>query len=298
MTNTIDQALVIEFSSQVHVLSQQLKSRFRGKVRERMVKGNEAAIERIDKVDSIEVTTRHADTIAQDITHSRRQIKMREFRSTILLDTFDEVQVLIDPKGEYAKAVARRLMVNFDEVVADSFFADVKTGRSFGTTVAFASDDGTTISTGSTGMTYDKLLTAQENFINNNVGVDANEKLYLAIAAQQNTNMMKEEELTSGDFNRNNDFIREKGRIIQAAGFEILHFSGTQTPAIISKTSTTRDCIAFSSDAIEVGINQDITIQVDRRPDKNNLWQVQASMFLGATRVDGKKVQKIQCTEV
>jgi hypothetical protein len=298
MTDSIDQALVIEFSSAVIILAQQMQSRFRGKVREKPVHGNEAAVERLDKVDSIEITTRHANTVAQDITHSRRQIKMREFRSTIFLDKFDEIQTLIDPKGEYARATARRLMVNFDEVVADAFFADVNTGRTFGTTVTFANDDGTTIPTGSTGLTYDKLLTAQENFINNNVGVDMEEKLFMAIAAQQNTNIMKEEELTSGDFNRQNDFIREKGRMVQAAGFELTHFSGTQSPAILNKTSTTRDCIAFTSDSIEVGINQDITIEVDKRPDKNNLWQVQASMFLGATRVDGAKVQKVQCTEV
>lgn len=298
MTQTIDQALVTEFSSAVHILSQKMASRFRGKVLESMVTGNDKAINRLNKVNSIEITTRHADTVAQDITHSRRQIKMREFRSTLYVDSFDAAQTLIDPRGQYARAVALAMMNNFDIVVAEAFFADVKTGSNFGTTVAFASDDGTTIATGSTGLTYDKLLTAQENFINNNVGVDAEEKLYLAITGQQNTNLMKEEELTSGDFNRANDFVRDKGRMMMAAGFELIHFSGTESPATISKTSTTRDCIAFSSNAIEVGINQDLKIDVDRRPDKNGLWQVQASMFLGATRIDGKKVQKVQCTEV
>lgn len=297
MTQSIDSALVTEFSGMVHNLAAQMESRLRGKVIETKVTGEDKAVERLGEVEAIEITTRHAGTVAQDIAHSRRQLKLREFRTTLLLDEKDDLETLIDPSSQYAQAVARSMMRVYDQIGFAALEADVKTGKDFGTTVSFANDDGITIAHGSTGLTYDKLLQAQENFINNNVGVDSDAKLYLAVTGQQNTNMMQEEELTSGDFNRANDFIREKGRIVQAAGFEVMHFSGTQSPIILPKTSTTRTCYAFANDAIEVGLHKDISITVDKRPDLNNAKQIQACMYIGATRVDGKKVQIIQATE-
>lgn len=295
MTQTIDQALVTQFSSEVITRAQQMTSRFRGKVKEVLVKGNDMAVDRLDQAGSIEVTTRHADTIAQDITHDRRQLKMREFRSTILLDEFDDLQVLIDPQREYSKHVAAALMRNFDRVVAEAAFATVNVGRNFGSTLSFANDDGLTVAANGVGLTYEKLLEVQENFINNDVGTEVEEPLYLAMTGYQNTDAMKETELTSGDFR--SDYVVEKGRIVRAAGFELIHFSGTATPAVLNKTSTTRDCIAFTTGGIVVGINKDISLKINERPDKNNAIQIQACMFMNAVRSDGKRVQKVQCTE-
>lgn len=296
MTQTIDQALVTQFSNEVVTLAQQTQSYFRGNVAEIMVSGNDYAVERLDRVQAIEVTTRHADTVGQDITHTRRQLKMREFRSTIYLDDFDALQTLIDPQREYAKAVSAALMRNFDKVVADAAFADVQTGRTFGTAVTFANDDGITIATGSTGATYDKLLEVKQNFIDNGVGMEFGEELIFAATGQQHTNMMKEEELTSGDFRR--DYVVEGGSITKALGMKCLFFPGLQNPAIISKSSTTRSCIAFAKSGLAAGMNKDLQISIDKRPDKNNMIQVQSCMYIGAVRRDGFKVQKVQCTEV
>jgi hypothetical protein len=297
MTQSIDQALVIEFSDQVIALAQQMNHRTKGTVRERTVSGNEFAVERLAEVRDIEITTRHAPTVAQDITHSRRQLKMRDFRVTLLLDEPDQLQTLIDPQAAYSRHMAMAMNVRKDKLVMSAAFADVKTGRNFGTTVTFANDDGSTVTTGSVNLTYDKLLSVQQNFINNDVGTDMEEKLYIAITGSQNTALMKEEELTSGDFNRRNDFIREKGRITEAAGFQLLHFSGTNNDSIIAKASTTRDCVAYSSEGIMLGINKDMTLKVNERPDVNNALQLQATMYLNAVRVDGRRVQKVQCTE-
>lgn len=297
MTQTIEQHLVTEFTANVILQAQQMTSRFRGKVKEVSVQGNDYAIDRINEAGSVEVTARHAATVAQDITHSRRQLKMREFRSTLLLDKFDELQMLADPSREYAQATARELMRVFDRVAAGAAFASVQTGRNFGTSVTFANDGGQTITAGGLGLTYDKLLEAQQNFIDENVGVDMPTEYYMAITGAQNTNVMKESELTSGDFNRENGFIRDAGRMMKGAGFNFIHFSGTEANPILSKTSTTRDCIAWTPDAICVGINKDIEVTPAVRADLNNTLQIQASMFLGATRAEGAKVQKVQCTE-
>jgi len=298
MTFSIDQALVTQFSDMVYMQAQQAETRLSPIVDTVQVAGKDYAVERLDRVEAVEITTRHADTVAQDITHSRRQLAMREFRATILLDDFDDVSTLIDPQRGYAQAIAAAMNRQKDRIIADAAFADVKTGRNFGTTTTFANDDGLTVlaSVGSTtGLNYDKLLEAQENFINNNVGVEANDELYILITGQQNTNAMNETELTSGDFTR--EYSVERGRIMNGAGFNFVHFSGTDSSPVISKSGNDRSCIALAKGGIKFGVSKDMNLSIDRRPDKNNALQLQAAMYIGAVRCDGRRVQKVVTTE-
>lgn len=298
MTFSIDQALVTQFSDMVYAQAQQMETRLSGICETVQVTGKDYAVERLDKVEAIEVTERHADTVAQDISHSRRQLAMREFRTTILLDNFDDVSTLIDPQSNYAAHIAAAMNRQKDRIIAGAAFTDVKTGRNFGTTLSFANDEGATVaaSVGSTtGLNYDKLLEAQENFINNNVGVEADEELYLLMTGQQNTNALNEPELTSGDFSRN--YFVDKGRAMSGAGFNFIHFSGTDSRPIIGKSGNDRECIAMAKGGIKFGVSKDMTLTVNERPDKNNLIQLQACMYIGAVRVDGRRVQKIVTTE-
>lgn len=299
MTFSIDQALVTQFSDMVYAQAQQMQTRLSPVVEMVQVQGKDYAVERLDKVEAIEITQRHADTVAQDITHSRRQLAMREFRATLFLDDFDQVSTLIDPQRSYVQHVAAAMNRQKDRIIAEAAFADVKTGRNFGTTVTFDNDDGLTVaaSVGSTtGLNYDKLVEVQENFINNNVGVEMPEETYMIITGQQNTNLLNETELTSGDFDR--EYSVETGRVINAVGNKVVYTSGTDAQPILSKDGADRNCIALAKGGIKMGMSKDLTINIDKRPDKNNLIQVQACMYIGAVRVDGRRVQKVITTEV
>lgn len=298
MTLTIDQALVTQFSDMVYEQAQQTQTRLSPFVDVVQVQGKDYAVERLDKVEAIEVTTRHADTVAQEISHSRRQLAMREFRATFLLDDFDDVSTLIDPQRGYVSALANAMNRQKDRLIADAAFADVKTGRNFGSTVTFANDEGLTIAAGvgsTTGLNYDKILNVQENFINNNVGTELDEKIALIVTGEQNTNMMNETELTSGDFTR--EYAVERGRIAVAGGLDVIHVSGTDSSPILAKSGNDRSVIALAQGGIKFGVSKDVSIKINERPDKNNAIQIQACMYGGAVRVDGRRVQKVTCTE-
>lgn len=298
MTQSIDQALITQFSDMVYDQAQQVETRLSPLVDTVQVTGKDYAVERLDKIEAVEISTRHADTIAQDITHSRRQLAMREFRTTILLDEFDDVSTLIDPESAYAGAIAAAMNRQKDRIIAEAAFATVNTGRNFGTNVTFENDDGLTVlaSVGSTtGLNYDKIVNVHENFINNNVGVEMDERMSILITGQQNTNAMNETELISGDFMR--EYAVEKGKISNAAGLDVVVFSGTNSQPVIGKSGNDRHCIALASGGIKFGISKELSLKINERPDKNNLTQIQASMFIGAVRVDGRRVQKVVCTE-
>lgn len=295
MPFSIDTALVTQFTDQVHMLAQQKQNRLAPVVKTSVVAGKDKAIERLDRVEAIEIFQRHADTQMQDITHSRRKLAMREFRITLPIDDFDQVSTLIDPQAGYIEAMVAGMNRVKDRLVGEAAFAEVLTGRNFGTAVNFANDGGLTVSAGGTGLTYEKLTEARENFIDNDIGVDMGHETFLLVTGQQNSNMLAETELTSGDFTR--EYAVESGMIMNAVGFKVIHFSGTANQPIVQKVSTTRNVVAIAKDGIELGISKDITFRINERPDKNNLIQVQACFFAGATRVEGAMVQKIEAVE-
>lgn len=306
MTQSIDQALVIQFSEMVHVLAQQLGSRMKGQVEEMPVRGNKFSYERIGNVEAVEVVTRHAATIAQDIAHTRRGGQMRDFRTTLLLDQFDSLQVLIDPAQDYARAVARAMMREYDRLCITNALGVVNTGKNMDIPVAASADGVITVAANATGLTFDKLVEIKQNFINAEVGTDLQEDLFLAITGQQHANLLQESELTSRDFTNSGNAsmvgqtVIDRGVMTHAMGFNLIVF-GTGpniSNPIISATGSTRHCVAFAKSGLCVGMNKDISVRVDNRPDLNNAQQVQASLFFDAIRTEGVKVQQVDCVEV
>lgn len=295
MTAQIDNALVIQFSDQVHTKAQQMKSRLRSRVELKMVKGEDYAYEDIGSLEAIEITSRHQKTQGQDISHGRRRIRMREFRCTIYLDKKDQLETLIDPQRNYSLAVARSLYRKFDSVAASAAFATVASGKDFSTSLTFAADSGVTVDATS-GLTYEKLLETEENFIDSDVGTDELEDYYLTVTGEENTDLKGETELMSGDFTRQFALDSKNGRLQVANGFELVHFAANAALPILSVSGSTRDLIAASKRAICVGISEELTVEIDKRPDLNNCTQVQSSMFMGAVRTEGKLIQKVQTT--
>lgn len=296
MTANIDTALVTQFSEMVHVKSQQMRSRLRDKVEKKMVTGEDYAYEDLGSLEAIEVTSRHQNTVGQDITHGRRRIRMREFRATIYLDKKDELETLIDPQKNYAQAVAMSMYRKFDAIAIEAATANVFTGKSFSTETTFANDGGATVDA-TAGLTYAKLLEIEQNFMDDDVGTDMVEDFWLAITGDENTDLKGETELMSGDFSRQYALDAKNGKIQVANGLELVHFAANATNPILSVTSGTRDCIAASTRGICMGISSELDIEIDKRPDKNNMKQVQASMFLGGVRTEGNLVQKVQTTD-
>lgn len=292
---TIDNALVTQFSEQVHIEAQQMKSRLRDKVQVKQINGDDFAYDSLDSLEAVEITARNQETTPQDISHTRRQIPTKRYVAALLIDPKDDVSVIIDPEKEYAAAVARALYRKFDQVAFDAAFADIKTGRQFGTTVTFAADGGLEVdATG--GLTYEKLLEIHQNFIDSDVGNDMAEKFILTITGDEHTTLMQENELTSGDFDR--QYSIEGGSMVRAAGMELVkfaHVAGSPKNIIGENAAgTEKELIAMTDRGICVGVSKELTVTIDRRPDLNNSVQVHAEMIMGAVRTEGVLVQKVR----
>lgn len=294
MTDQIDTALAIQFADQVHLNGQQMKTRTRDKVKVVPMSTNDMTVETLDSLEAVEITSRHQKTVGQDIVHGRRRLRMREFRATIYLDKKDELSVLIDPERNYAGAVAKAMYKQFDRITLEAALASVYTGREM-TTLISAATDGVLTVDATAGLTYEKLLEIEQNFMDREIGVDLEEDMYLAISGEEHTDLMQETELTSGDFSR--EYVVEKGKIVRAAGIQLTHFGGKiNNPILQVSAGNVRSCVAWASDAIQVGLAKEAEIETTRRGDLNMTKQVQASMFLGAVRKEGSRVQLVNTT--
>lgn len=294
MTDQINTALAIQFADQVHTNGQQMKTRTRERVEVVPLSTQDKTVETLDSLEAVEITSRHQKTQGQDIVHGRRRLRMREFRATIYLDNKDEVGVLIDPERNYAAAVARAMYRQFDRIVVEAALATVYTGRDM-TTAVTASTDGVLTVDATAGATYEKLLELGQNFMDYEIGTEIEESTCLLHTGEEHTDFMQETELTSGDFTR--QFAIEKGKIINAAGIDLIGFGGKVSNPILSVSAgNVRSCIALAQNGVQVGLAKDAEVYVDIRPDLNRAKQVQAVLMLGAVRKEGARVQEFQTT--
>lgn len=294
MTNQISTTFGIKFSDQVHVNGEQMKTRTRDWCEVVPMSMHDEAVETLEDIEAIEITGRHQKTQGQDIVHGRRRIRMREFRTTIYLDEKDDLSTLLSPRMHYAKAVARSMYRQFDRITVEAALASVNTGRDM-TDVVTAANDGVEVVDATGGATYNKLLELSENFIDNEIGNELESEKCLLISGEEHTDLMQESSLTSGDFTR--QFAIEKGRMVNAAGFDLIQFGGkVSNPMLKVSAGNVRSCIAMCKDAIRVGLAKDTEVNVDIRPDLNRAQQVQAVTMLGAVRKEGAMVQEFQTT--
>lgn len=289
----IDNALVIEFSDKVHVQAQQIKARLRPFVEVRPMHGETFAYDGLGPIEASEIVGRHQPVAFSDINHLRRKIARRRFALTLPIDAADVRGMLLNPQGEYAAACARAMERVFDRIVVGALFATVSTGRDMGTSVTFANDGGVTV-TATGGLTYQKILEINKNFIDAEVGNDLPEKIVMGIAGNEYSALMQEVELISRDFSQ--QYAVDKGRLVQLVGIDLVQFGGGVSQPILSVASSVRSCFAMSTRGVCVGMSKEMSLKVEPRPDLIETTQVQIVFDLGAVRTEGVLVQKVTTT--
>lgn len=295
MGQSVDNALITQFSDMVHNETQQLKARLRPYTFIKKLSGDNFAYDGLGSVESKELKGRVVKTEFNDIEHLRRKIAKRRFVVTLPIDGDDVEGMLLDPQGQYAKAVVAAMERRFDRVAMEAAFADVRTGREFENTIDFATDGGLTVDA-TAGLTYEKLLEITQNFTDNEVGCEIPEKFFMSITGKEHTSLMGEAELTSGDFSR--QFAIDKGQMVNAAGYDLIKYGANVKNPIVELNSagTERHLVAASERAICVGIAKEIELKIQDRPDYVDVKQVQAIFTLGAVRTEGALIQKVRVT--
>jgi len=294
MSAQIETAQVIQFSSAVHLAAQQMKARFATMFPVKQLVGKSFAYDGIGSIEAQELTGRFNRVNFSDLKVTRRKIGRRRFSLTLPIDGDDVSKVLMNQEAEYAQACSMAMARVYDRIGIEASLATVYTGEDMDTAVSFATDGGQTV-TATAGLTYEKLLEAIQNFIDADVGNDMVESFVFCISGDEHTALMKELELTSGDYTRTSNV--DKGAIQEAVGLKLIKFAANSTSPILSVSGGVRDCIAMSSRGLCYAMPKQFELIVQDRADLVQTKQVQVNWTLGAVRTEGVLVQKVTTTD-
>jgi hypothetical protein len=296
MSFQIPENMVMQFSNNFRILYQQKQARLRPWCQiEAGIVGQSKSVERMGKAEAYDITSRHADTKFVEVPHSRRWVDLQDKGWAELIDKLDKVRLLADPTNGYSTLANAALNRQMDDIILSAARGNARSNS--GTVALPASQK---IAVGGTSLTLAKLLASKELLDANEVDDDASMAMdgqssteqtarVIVVNAKMLTNLYGTTEIKSIDYNSVKALAQ--GQIDTFLGFKFVRSERVVKDA----TATTGYAVAWSRSCIALGIGQEINTSVDRRPDKNNAWQVFADMSIGASRLEDEGVVEIAC---
>lgn len=294
MSNQVNVAFVQQFADNLIRLAQQKGSRLIGTVMVKKVTGKYHHFDRLGATTASLRTTRHGDTPLVNTPHSRRRVILADYEVADLIDSQDEIRMLIDPKSAYATNMADALGRSLDDIIitAATGNATAVDSADAGSNVAFAAgmivDED--FGAANSNLTFEKLNEAKRLLRANDI--DPDEPLYCVVNASALHSLLSESEVQSIDTNTVRALVN--GDLDTFMGFKFVHserLSGAGTegdPTLV---------LCYAKSAIGVGMGEDIKVRMSERDDKSYATQVYASMTAGAVRIEEEKIASIQCVQ-
>ena len=284
---SIDTAYVKAYGANLMLLSQQQGSRMRNCVTvETGVVGEKKFVDQVAAMTATKKVSRIAPTPITEPTFSRRMVTMYTYEHAPVYDTIYDLQkMLVDPKSKLTTDAVWALGRAMDQLVIDAANGTAYTGKEGATSTSLPSTQ--KVAAASAGMTVAKLLSAKQILDENEV--DPNDPRFCIVTAEQVTNLLNTTEVKSSDYNTVKALAA--GQLDSFLGFKFIRSE------LLNKTSTSRYCLAFAKSGLSLCIGKDINTRVTERDDLSFATQIYASMTLGATRLEEKRVVEIACIE-
>ena len=317
MSNQITTSMVKEFSDNLTFVAQQTGSRLRNTVQLHTgTIGEEYFMDRIGKVSAQEVNTRHADSPLIETPHERRRVTPRDFNWGDLVDSFDQLRIIIaDPASAYMQTGGMAMGRKIDEVILDAAYGTSYLGKDGSTPASWATNDanvgsdvnivavnnsthGDSSGTDS-GLTIAKLIEARGRLMKNEV-LNYNEggisDVYVVCSHRQIENLLADVKVQSVDYNAIRALV--EGQVHHFMGMNFIQTELVPSKSVTANATVTCDrVLVFQTNAIGLCIWKDITGEIAPRADKRFSLYTYAEMTVGATRLDEKRMVEIECNQ-
>jgi hypothetical protein len=281
----IDEYKTLKFKEGIDILQSQKQSRLEMAVSvETDIMDRKAFDQLADDQELDERVGRNTDTPISEADHRRRWIYTRDFEKAYLVDREDQIRQLNDPINPYTRNFVSMANRRKDRLVIEAFDATAITGRNGTGTAAF--DTAFSIAHGGVNMTTDKIKDAHQMLVQ---AENEDTELYMAISADQETALLNETEITSGDFNTQRVLVN--GRLDTWYGFKFIRTE------LLPLISTVRTCFAWCKSGMKLGIGASDLTRVEQRADKGYSTQAYAKRHYGAVRMNEKAVVRIFCQQ-
>lgn len=287
MSTEVSNAFVQQFSGNVIHLAQQKGSKLLSTVRNKQVVGKYAHFDRIGATVAQKRTSRHQDSVIVDTPHSRRRVSMNDYEVGDLIDSEDEVRMLIDPSSEYAKAMSMSLGRSIDdEIIAAAVGNAVSIDSSDSSSnVAVAHTIDEDFNTANSDIIVEKVIEAKRILLANEV--DPEEDFYFVLDSTALHNLLNETKVGSGDYNALLPLM--DGKLAKFMGFNFI-----LSERLTDSSEGFKQCLAYAGSGIGLAVGKEPYVSIDKRVDKGNSKQVLAKMTVGATRIEEEKVVVVE----
>lgn len=303
MSGSFDPGLIplytTQFSTNIELLLQQRGSKLRGRVREGAHIGKMASpINQIGTLALKAPAGRFAPLPSQEATYTRRWVFPQEGELPQLVDTFDELQTVVDPKSGLVETAANAVGRAWDDCLILQATGTANLGQDAGslTTEAFSTSNfqvASTFGNGSTacGLTVSKIIEAKRilEHYHNDLEMD---RPTMVIGSQQHSDLLNQVQVVSTEFNERP--VMDKGIVRQFLGFDIVISERLPQTTV----NTTRGVLVFVKSGLYLGVWKDMTNNIEPRPDLSGRpWQILTQTMYGATRTQPGKVLQILCAD-
>tara|TARA_R110000765_G_scaffold235205_1_gene338221 strand:+ start:436 stop:1245 length:810 start_codon:yes stop_codon:yes gene_type:complete len=265
MANTIDQAFIKQFETEVHLAYQRMGSKLRNTVRSSNVSGSSARFQKIGKGAAV-TKVRQADVAPMDLAHTNVEVTMVDYFAAEYIDKLDELKININERQAVATSAAAAL------------------GRQTDALIIAAMDAGANATQiGATGSAVSKadLLTLFETLGTADVPEDG--QRYIAMSPAGFADLFNINEFASSDYVGPQNLPFAGGMTMK----EFLGFKIFSTSAVAGGKN-----FAYHQTAMGIGINADVQTEVNYVPQK--VAHLTTSMMsMGAIAIDSDGIYEV-----
>ena len=271
------------YQDAVMQLAQQKGSALRNAVWTKEANSEKVNFERLAGTAAVAKTTRAVATPNVEMVHDRRVVTLVDYHWATQHDWFDDVRMLVDPKGPYTAAGGWAMGRAIDDLIIAAARGNAIAGAA--ATVALPAGQ-KIVEGGTVGMTLAKILTAKR--LMDEAEVESEDR-YFVLSARQLEDLLGVTQITSSDYASVKALVQ--GEINTFLGFTFIR--SERLPIASSK----RFCIAFQKKGLGLAIGKDMMTKVDERPDLSYAWQVYMGWSMQATRVEEVRVVEVGAHE-
>lgn len=302
MSGSYDAGLIpiytAQYSTNLELLLQQKGSKLRGKVAEGFHVGKMASpIQQIAPIKMNKPEGRFTPKKRVDSQFVRRWVFPSPGDIDQFIDTFDELQTIIDPKSAYTMNAANAVGRAWDDELLASTTRTAYTGQdaaslaqeTFDTTkfqIAADFDAAAPV-----GMTVAKLIEAKRIFRHYENDLDSDPVMFIG-GSRQEADLLQQSQVVSTEYNDKPVLV--DGKLTRFMGFDLVFME--RVPE--TTASVTRGCLAFVRSGLYLGMWKDTTNNVSKRNElTGEPWDLYTMVMFGGTRTQPGKVLQILCAD-
>ncbi len=265
MANTIDQAFIKQFETEVHMAYQRMGSKLRNTIRSTNVSGSTARFQKIG-TGTASTKSRNGNVTPMELVHTNVEVSMSDFYAAEFIDKLDELKTNINERQAVAQSAAAALGRKTDELIIAAMDAGANSTQIHDTGSALAKAD---------------LLSLFETMGTADVPEDG--QRYLAMSPAGYADLFQINEFASSDFVGPQNLPFAGGMTMK----EFLGFKIFSTSAVAGGKN-----FAYHTSAVGIGVNSDVQTEVNYVAEKVSHLAT-SMMSMGAVAIDDNGIYEV-----